>query len=95
MKEERYASFTPLNFFGSAYDAIWVVAFGLDLVDKWVKNGTIISDCEKDFPGELVSLHEFEYTNKKMGCYMTRAFHKVNIIGITVGLILQKVFVFR
>ena len=64
---------------------MWVTAFGLDLVDKWVMNGTIISDCEKDYPGELVSLHEFKYTNKKMACYLKRAFHEVNILGITVS----------
>lgn len=63
---------------------MWVVAYGLDLVDKWMKNGTTISECEA-YAGELVSLHHFNYTNEKMGCYLRRGFHEVNILGITVS----------
>ncbi len=69
---------------------MWVVAYGLDLVDKWTKNGTTISECEA-YAGELVSLHHFNYTNEKMGCYLRRGFHEVNILGITVSCILSNV----
>ena len=85
MKEDRYSNYTPLNFFGNAYDAMWVVAYGLDLVDRWVQNGTNISDCDNNYHGELVRLNYFNYTNRRMGCYMEKAFHEVKIIGITVG----------
>ncbi len=84
LQEPPYSNYTPLNFFGSAYDAMWVVAYGLDMVEKWVLDGTILQECE-DFDGELVALDQFTYTNQKMGCYLTRAFHKVNITGITVS----------
>ncbi len=84
LKEDRYSNYTPLNFFGSAYDAMWVVAYGLDLVDKWARNATIVPECE-GYSGELVTLEQFNYTNEKMGCYLTRAFHEVNILGITVS----------
>ena len=86
MKEDRYSNYTALNFFGNAYDAMWVVAYGLDMVDRWAMNGTTDDDCESNYPGELVRLYEFIYTNQKMGCYMRKAFHKVNIVGITVSL---------
>ncbi len=86
MKEERYSNYTPLNFFGNAYDAMWVVAYGLDLVDKWAQNGTINDECENNYTrGELVRLDLFNYTNIKMGCYMEKAFHQVKITGITVS----------
>ncbi len=86
MKEERYSNYTSLNFFGNAYDAMWVVAYGLDLVDRWAQNGTIISDCDDNkYPGELVRLYNFNHTNRRMGCYMEKAFHEVKITGITVG----------
>ncbi|XP_064393896.1 gamma-aminobutyric acid type B receptor subunit 2-like [Halichondria panicea] len=84
MKEERYSNYTSLNFFGNAYDAMWVVAYGLDLVDRWAQNGTIISDCDDNkYPGELVRLYNFNHTNRRMGCYMEKAFHEVKITGIT------------
>ena len=86
MQEEHYQNYTPLNFFGNAYDAMWVVAYGLDKVDKWAQEGkNNISECESYYPGELVRLSEFNYTNRKMGCYMRKAFHEVDIVGITVS----------
>ena len=86
MKEDRYENFTALNFFGNAYDAMWVVAYGLDIVEGWARNGFIIDECESDeYPGELVPLYQFTHTNRRMGCYLRNAFHKVNITGITVS----------
>lgn len=86
MKEERYSNYTPLNFFGNAYDAMWVVAYGLDLVDKWAQNKTTIAECDNNHPqGKLVRLDQFNYTNRRMGCYMENAFHQVKITGITVS----------
>lgn len=63
---------------------MWVVAYGLDLVDRWWKNGTIIDECES-LAGELLPLHNFSYTNARMGCYLRTAFHRVDILGITVS----------
>ena len=86
MKEPRYQNYTPLNFYGNAFDAMWVVAYGLHTVDTWAKEGRNDSECET-YPGELVRLDSFNYTNRKMGCYMRKAFHTVDIIGITVSYI--------
>ena len=85
MKEPRYQNYTPLNFYGNAYDAMWVIAYGLHKVDIWAQNGTTDSDCENNYPGELVRLSNFNYTNQKMSCYMRKAFHEVDIVGITVS----------
>ena len=64
---------------------MWVIAYGLHKVDMWAQNGTTDSDCEKNYPGELVRLSNFNYTNRKMSCYMRKAFHAVDIVGIMVS----------
>lgn len=85
MKEPQYQNYTPLNFYGNAYDAMWVVAYGLHTVDIWAKNGENDSECDNNYPGELVTLDKFNYTNRRMSCYMRKAFAAVNITGITVS----------
>ena len=85
MKEPRYQKYTPLNFYGNAYDAMWVVAYGLNTVENWARNKTYDDECEQNYPGELVTLDSFNHTNRRMGCYMRKAFHKVDIVGITVS----------
>ena len=85
IKEPRYQNYTPLNFYGNAYDAMWVIAYGLHKVDMWAQNRTTDSDCESNYPGELVRLSDFNYTNQRMSCYMRKAFHAVDIVGITVS----------
>ena len=87
LMEPRYQNYTPLNFFGNAYDAMWVVAYGLNMVENWAtaKNRSRYADEEcETYPGELVTLDRFNHTNIRMGCYMRKAFHKVDIVGITV-----------
>ena len=85
INEPQYQNYTPLNFYGNAYDAMWVVAYGLHTVDKWANFSITDSECENNYPGELVRLNRFNYTNRKMACYMRKAFHEVNITGITVS----------
>lgn len=81
----QYKSYTPLNFYGNAYDAMWAIAFGLHTVDMWAREGVRASDTDcDDLPGELLTLDKFNYTNKKMGCFMHKAFQEVNFTGITV-----------
>ena len=63
---------------------MWAIALGLDLADRWVKNGTEPEIC-KDQPGELVTLDQFNYTNKKMGCLMREGFAATKFTGITVS----------
>ena len=64
---------------------MWVIAYGLHKVDMWAQNRTTDSDCESNYPGELVRLSDFNYTNRRMSCYMRKAFHAVDIVGITVS----------
>ena len=85
IKDPRYRNYTPLNFYGNAYDAMWVIAYGLHKVDMWAQNGITDSDCESNYPGQLVRLRNFNYTNQRMSCYMRKAFHAVDIVGITVS----------
>ena len=84
MMEPRYQKYTPLNFYGNAYDAMWVIAYGLDKVERWAMEGRRDSECDS-VPGELVTLDRFIHTNRRMGCYMRKAFHEVDIVGITVS----------
>lgn len=84
IKEPLYQNFTPLNFFGNAYDAMWVIGYGLHKVDTWAMEGRNDSECDA-YPGELVRLFNFSHTNIRMGCYMRKAFHEVDIVGITVS----------
>jgi hypothetical protein len=80
----KYKGYTPLNFYGNAYDAMWAIAFGLHTVDMWAGEKIVgTSECD-GMTGELITLDKFNYTNEKMGCYMRRAFQEVNFIGITV-----------
>ena len=45
-------------------------AYGLHKVDMWAQNGTTDSDCENNYPGQLVRLSDFNYTNRRMSCYI-------------------------
>ena len=83
----KYKNYTRLDFFGSAYDAVWTLAVGLDSVERWVKDGVpdrVNRTCE-DRVGELVTLDQFNYRNKKMGCLLHEAISSVNFTGITVS----------
>ena len=78
-------SYTPLDFYGNAYDAMWAIALGLDIADKWSKEIENVSVCD-DQQGEYVTLDQFNYTNKKMGCLLRESFQSINFTGITVRL---------
>ena len=76
------SNYTPLNFYGNAYDAMWAMAIGLDNADRRAKAGDD-SGC-RNLQGELVPLNMFNYTNNKMGCMMKNGYATVNFTGITV-----------
>ena len=84
----QYQGYTPLNFYGVAYDAMWAIAYGLHKVDLWAREGKRDEECD-GFPGELVTLDKFNYTNIRMGCYLRKGVEKVNFIGITVSQLLE------
>ena len=83
MNLPQYESYTPLNFYGNAYDAMWAIAFGLHTVDMWAREGKRADECDS-LPGELLTLNNFNYTNERMGCFMRKAFHEIHFTGITV-----------
>ena len=84
LEEFKYENFTALNFFGNAYDAIWAMAVGLNNVEEWAKEKRNDSECDT-LPGELVTLDKFNYTNRRMGCFMRKGMEAVNFTGITVN----------
>ena len=68
---------------GSSYDAVWVMALGLDYASEKVSRNDS-NGCDH-LPGKLVPLENFDYHNELMGCVLKKSFHQVNFTGITVG----------
>ena len=83
MSLPQYRSYSPLNFYGNAYDAMWAIAIGLHNADLRVQRGDA-SGCDH-LPGELVPLHLFNYSNQLMGCVMKEGYAAENFTGITVN----------
>ena len=67
---------------------MWVIALGLDKVDRQLQKGNIsVASCD-EYSGEYVELNQFDYRNKKMGCLLRESFQELNFTGITVRNIL-------
>ena len=72
-----------------SYDAMWVLALGLnrtqEMVDRNDSEEIAQTGCNTAFRGTLVPLHEFDYTNGLMGCLIRWNLQLANFSGVTVG----------
>ena len=76
---------TEYNFYsryGLAYDAMWAIALGLNNTLTRIQNNDS-TGCE-DVPGEIMSLEDFDYSNRKMGCLLREGYHQTSFSGVTV-----------
>ena len=56
------------------------------MVDKWIQSGVPNDYCnDPELTGDFVSLENFDYRNKRMGCLLNMAISSVNFTGITVS----------
>ena len=72
-----------------AYDAVWTLALGLNRTLDMIERGDIDeTGCEeKGLEGDIVSLHEFNYTNGLMGCVMRWSLEQTNFKGVSVCIV--------
>ena len=66
------------------YDGLWALAFALDKTMLMVESSDIEGTMCKTLEGSLVPLHEFNYTNKMMGCLIQWSLQETNFSGLTV-----------
>ena len=69
----------------SMYDMLWVLAKALTSTMTMVKSGNINHTGCKYYPGSLVSLEDFNYTNKRMTCLMWWNLKNTNFLGVSVS----------
>ena len=85
MLEERHSHNIA---FQIAFDAIWTLAQVLNYTEMMREAE---SDLEFEYmncsslSGELVPLHEFNYSNALMGCVMKENYYKVHFTGVSVS----------
>ena len=87
MYEERLKTtdFTANVAYASAFDTTWTLAQALNYTEEMRRNNeTEISNCE-NITGELLPLHQFNYSNAYMGCVIKNNMHKVNFTGFLVS----------
>ena len=81
-----YKDLKPLVISGTVFDATWAMVARLNhTAERVAKNDS--SGCNH-FPGRLVPLEHFDYTNKRMGCVMRNSYSEVKFAGITVSSVL-------
>jgi hypothetical protein len=69
------------------FDVLWVLAIALNRTMTAVESGDINGTGCEGTPGSLVPLHEFSYSNEKMGCLIQWNIQRTNFSGVSVSLI--------
>ena len=68
-----------------AYDAVWAMAFALNATTSTINSQDISNTGCENASGMLVSLEEFNYTNKKLGCLIQFHLQNTYFIGVSVS----------
>ena len=69
----------------SMYDMLWVLAKALNSTMAMVKSGNINHTGCEYFPGSLVTIENFNYTNVRMACLITWNLKNTNFLGVSVS----------
>ena len=76
-------NFTPHIEADIAYDAVWALAFALNITSELVAWGNV-SETGCDLEGELVPLHMFNYSNALLGCVIRWSLEQTDFTGVSV-----------
>ena len=78
--------YSPILLSGLAYDAVWVLALGLNRTQEMFLNNYNVSEIGCDgLDGGLVPLEQFNYSNGVMGCVMRWNLEQTNFSGVSVS----------
>ena len=78
-------NFTVIDAGFAIYDVLWILAIALNNTMSMVNSGDVgQTNCE-DVPGSLVSLENFDHTNKRMGCIIRWNLNNTNFYGVSVS----------
>ena len=82
-----HLGYTPTLVRGIAYDAMWVLALGLNRTQEMFLNNYNVAEIGCDgLDGGLVPLEQFNYSNGVMGCVMRWNLQQTNFSGVSVSL---------
>ena len=81
----RRGKYIIINQAYKLYDALWVLALGLNHTDTMIKSSDISGTGCESVSGSLVPLEEFNYTNAKIGCLIQWNIQQTNLFGLTVS----------
>ena len=81
----RAENFTVIDAGFAVYDVLWILALALNSTMTMVNSDDIgQTNCES-VPGSLVSLENFDHTNKRMGCVIRWNLNNTNFSGVSVS----------
>ena len=79
-------NFTVIDAGFAIYDVLWILALALNNTISMVNNSDVgQTNCES-VPGSLVSLENFDHTNKRMGCVIRWNLNNTNFSGVSVSI---------
>ena len=80
----REGGYNTITHGSRLYDGLWALAFALNRTMTMVNNEDIDRTGCQNASGSLVSLHQFTYKNKMMGCLIQWSLQQTNFSGLTV-----------